>query len=94
METIYVIIENGDPYPCVYKTYDQAIAAVKAKHKEELEEELRWLEELEEELRWLEENPGDHGCNEVDVPEAASGPSYLYIEKGIHIYIHRLPVLK
>lgn len=82
METIYVVIENGDPYLVAYKTYNQAIAAVKAKHKDEIEEELRWLEE----------NPGDHGCNDVDVPEAASGLSRLYIEKGIHIEIHKLPI--
>lgn len=82
METIYVVIENGDPYLVAYKTYADAVAAVKAKHKEEIEEELSWLEE----------NPGDHGCNEVDVPEAASGLSRLYIEKGIHIEIHKLPI--
>jgi hypothetical protein len=28
----------------------------------------------------------------VDVPESATGLSRLYIEKGIHIEIHKLPV--
>jgi hypothetical protein len=83
MYIIYVVIENGDPYPIAYNTYYQAIEAVKTKHKEEIEEELRWLEE----------NPGQHGCNDVDVRESASGISRLYIEKGIHIEIHRLPVV-
>jgi hypothetical protein len=36
----------------------------------------------------IEENP----INVIDVPEAKEGPSHLYIEKGISIYIHRLPV--
>lgn len=80
---IYVVIENGDPYPVAYNTYGAAVAAVNLKHKEEIEEELRWLEE----------NPGQHGCNDVNVPEAVSGISRLYIEKGIHIEIHRLPVV-
>ena len=36
-------------------------------------------------------NPGYHGCNEVDVPEAKEGSTLtrLYIEKGIHIEIHK-----
>jgi hypothetical protein len=33
-------------------------------------------------------------CHEVDVPEAKKGPSHLYIEKGIHIEIHKLPILQ
>jgi len=32
-------------------------------------------------------------CNEVDVVENPNGKTYLYIEKGIHIYIHKLPVI-
>ena len=76
---IYVVIENGDPYPLAYMNYTAAVDAVKLKHKEAIEEELK-------------ENEGFPGCNEVDVPEAAQGPSRLYIEKGIHIEIHKLPV--
>jgi hypothetical protein len=63
--------------------YTAAVDAVKLKHKEAIEEELKWLQE----------NEGYHGCNDVDVPEAAQGPSRLYIEKGIHIEIHKLPVV-
>jgi len=80
---IYVVIENGDPYPVAYMNYTAAIDAVKLNHKEEIEEELKWLKE----------NEGEIGCNEVDVPEAKQGPSRLYIEKGIHIEIHKLPVV-
>jgi hypothetical protein len=63
--------------------YTAAVDAVKLKHKEAIEEELEWLNQ----------NEGYGGCNEVDVPEAAQGPSRLYIEKGIHIEIHKLPVI-
>jgi len=83
MESVYVVIENGDTYPYVYRTYQEAVDAVKIKHKEAIDEELRWIEE----------NGGHPGCNEVDVPESESGLSHLYIEKGIHIEIHKLPIL-
>ena len=79
--SIYIVIENGDPYPDAYKSYKEAVDAVKAKHKEAIDKELEWLEM----------NPGYHGCNEVDVPEAKEGSTLtrLYIEKGIHIEIHK-----
>ena len=80
MAFVYVTIENGDPYPVAYTTYEQAVAAVKLKHKETLDEDLKYLEEYGE------------SCHEVDVPEAKNGPTYLYIEKGISIYIYKLPV--
>ena len=76
---IYIVIENGDPYPDAYRSYKEAVDAIKAKHKESIDEELKWLEE----------NPGYQGCNEIDVPEAQEGHSRLYIEKGIHIEIHK-----
>lgn len=77
--SIYIVIENGDPYPDAYKSYKEAVDAVKVKHKEAIDDELEWLKK----------NPGDHGCNEIDVPEAKEGHSHLYIEKGIHIEIHK-----
>ena len=76
MESVYVVIENGVPYPVAYTTYKQALDAVKTKYKDDLE---------------LDEGP-DSVCD-VNVPENATGVMYLYIEKAIHIYIHRLPVL-
>jgi hypothetical protein len=82
MDFIYVVIENGDPYPVAYKTYDQAVESVKIKHKEMLDEDLKYHEKFGE------------SCHEVDVPEAKKGPSYLYIEKEIHIEIHKLPILQ
>jgi hypothetical protein len=79
----YVIIEYSDefrgPYPELYNTYEEAAAAVKAKHKEELD-------------RQIEEAQGYPIASEVDVPENPSGKTDLYVEKGIAIEIHKLPV--
>jgi len=35
----------------------------------------------------------ENDCNSVDEPEGENY-TYLYIEKGIHIYIYRLPVMR
>ena len=32
-------------------------------------------------------------ASEVNVEESATGVTYLYIEKGINIYIYKLPIL-
>ena len=82
METVYTVVENGDAYPLAFTTYKQAVNAVKAKHKERLNEDER-----------SNENQGEVSCNEIDVPEAKERITRLYIEKGIHIEIHRLPVI-
>jgi hypothetical protein len=79
MDFVYVVIENGDPYPVVYMKYNEAVAAVKLKYKEEIEEDLKYAEDGE-------------SIHEVDVPESKVGYSKLYIEKGIHIEIHKLPL--
>ena len=78
MNAMYVVIENGDPYPNAYTSFTSAVETVKVKYKEVAEE--------------LREADGSI-CSEVDVPENTKGPTYLYIEKGIHIYIYKLPVL-
>ncbi len=79
---IYTVVENGDAYPLAYSTYKQAVTAVKTKHKEVLDEDKR-----------SNENQGEVSCNEIDVPEAKERITRLYIEKGIHIEIHRLPII-
>ena len=81
MDFVYVVIENGDPYPVAYKRYNDAVAAVKLKYKETLEEDLKYAEYGE-------------SIHEVDVPESKESYSKLYIEKGIHIEIHKLPIQK
>ena len=87
MEFVYSIVENGESYPNAYKTYMSAVFAVKEKHKEYLEEQLKSLECLEC-LTHIENILSD-----INVPEnVESGKTYLYIEKGIHIFIYKLPI--
>ena len=83
MENVYVVVENGDPYNAVYTRYALAVSAVKLQHKDEIDEELQWLED----------NNVCCGCNVVDIPENKEGVMGLYIEKGIAIYIYRLPIM-
>ena len=75
----YVVIEDGDPYEILFTSYEQAVATVKIRHREMLE-----ADELREE--------GFSSVCEVNVPEDPRGKTYLYIEKGIHIFIYRFKV--
>ena len=82
MLTIYIVVENGEPYRKVYQSYEKAVADIKEKYKGLLETEL-------------EECYGNHKLMASDVlyvNEDNSGITYLYIEKGIHFYIYKLPV--
>jgi hypothetical protein len=78
MQFIYIVIENGDPYLEAYSTYNDAVIAVKLKHKEILEED--------------EDEGGFDSVHVVDTPELNVGPTILYIEKGIHIEIHKFKI--
>jgi len=81
MNAVYVVVENGEPYKIAYASFDSAAAAVKERHREELEAQLL-------------EAAGGPICTELDVPEnMVTGKTYLYVEKEIHIYIYKLPVL-
>ena len=81
MAAVYVVVENGQPYKVAYATFESAAAAAKEKHKEEVEAQLR-------------DADGGPICTDLDVPEnKVTGKTYLYVEKEIHIYIHKLPVL-
>jgi hypothetical protein len=81
MQSFYIIIENGDPYPTAYKSYAAAVNAVKDKHCECLFDKIKELGSLED----IESTLAD-----VNPPEnTETNKTYLYIEKGIHIYIHR-----
>jgi hypothetical protein len=80
MNVIYVVIENGNPYDSAYTTFASALLAVQETHKETIEEQLK-------------EANGEPICSDIDVPEDTTGKTYMYIEKGIHIYIHKLPFL-
>ena len=77
---VYIIIENGDPYENVYSTFASAVDKVKEKYQETIDEQRKEAE-------------GESICSEIDIPEdLLSGKTYLYVEKGIHIYIYRLPI--
>jgi hypothetical protein len=81
MSIVYVVVENGEPYKLAYTSFESAAAAVKEKYKEEVEAQLR-------------EGGGGPICSDLDAPEnKVTGKTYLYVEKEIHIYIYKLPVL-
>jgi hypothetical protein len=80
MSSVYVVIENGEPYENVYTSYASAAAAAKEKYAEEIAYQIR-------------QSNGYPICSDIDVPEAATGTTYLYVEKGIHIYIYKLPIV-
>jgi len=85
MEFIYVVVENGEAYPAAYTNYAAAVAAAKAKHKELLEERIK-------EVHYLEDI--EHILSDINVAEnLKTGTTLLYIEKGINIYVHRLPIV-
>jgi predicted fused transcriptional regulator/phosphomethylpyrimidine kinase len=80
MSSVYVVIENGEPYANVYTSFASAKAAVNAKYAEEIAEQIR-------------ESEGYPICSKIDEPENIStGITYLYVEKGIQIYIYKLPI--
>ena len=87
MSFVYVVVENSDSEPPAGGVYPVAFTSFyKAK-----EAALKpYLEDLNRER---EEAMGERMASEVDVPENPSGPTQLYIEKGINIYIHKLPVM-
>ena len=76
MNVVYVVIEP-EVNPVAYATFAQAKASVLEKYREELEEQAA---------------DGSPMASDVGAEESATGVTYLYIEKGINIYIHRLPV--
>lgn len=79
MTSVYVVIENGIPYANVYTSFASAAATVKEKYAEEIAKQIKEAE-------------GYPICSEIDVPEdIVTGKTYLYVEKGIHIYIYKLP---
>ena len=80
MSSVYVVIENGEPYKNVYTSFTSAATTVKEKYAEIIAEEKREMD-------------GHPICSEIDVPEnTLTGSTYLYVEKGIHIYIYKLAI--
>ena len=81
MEFIYIVIENGEAYPNAYKTYKAAVKAVNIKHQEELDSQIEELPEYKNSI-----------IADVNPEESGNGTTQLYIEKGIAILIHKLPI--
>lgn len=82
MNHVYVVVENGEAYPLAYKMYKQAVSAAKLKNAELLD------------ANRADANIHDYEpADEMDVEESATGTTQLYIEKGINILIHKLPVV-
>ena len=76
---VYVVIENGDPYENVYLSFASAVAKVKEKYQKTIDEQIN-------------EQGGGPICSEIDTLEdTLTDKTYLYVEKGIHIYIYKLP---
>lgn len=76
---VYIVVENGEAYSAAYTTYAKAKAAVLAKHRETLDEQLQEF--------------GADMASDVNVKEnKETNETLLYIEKGINILIKRLPV--
>ena len=82
MEYVFIVVENGEAYPQAYKTYADALADVKEKYREIIEDQINEMVGFLEEIETIIAN--------INVPE--SDRSHLYIEKGINIIIQRLPV--
>ena len=78
----YVVVENGEPYPDAFKTYKQAVAAVKEKHASTIEDHIRQMGDLAS----IEGILAD-----INVPEGPNKTN-LYIEKGINIVIYLFTV--
>ena len=84
MATVYVVVENGELYPIIYKTYVSARSAVTAKYVVELTAEREDVEEMDD--------PSYGVVSVVDIDEDETGTTQLYIEKGINIIIQRYNV--
>jgi hypothetical protein len=77
---VYIVIENDTPYPNAFTSYEKAAEAVRANYKAEIDEDTYYKEN------------GMQIVNELFTEESPTGVSRMYVEKGIHIEIHRLPV--
>jgi len=84
MEYIYIVVENGEPYPLSFKNYKLAVEAVKKKHKHYLEEQIK----EQYDLVMIELILADINVSE----NIEKNMTQLYIEKGINIEIHKLPI--
>ena len=78
--SVYIIVENGEPYLTAFKTFASAAAVVDAWYRKTIKEEIK-------------ESDGGPICSDIDVPEHVSGITRLYVEKGINIIIYKVPLV-
>lgn len=78
--SVYIIVENGEPYLVAFKSFASAAAAVDAKYREIVEEQKK-------------ESDGGPICSDIYLPEHVSGITRLYVEKGINIIIYKVPLV-
>jgi hypothetical protein len=78
----YIVVENGEPYPEAYKTFAKAVAAVKEKNREAIEDQINDIRRLEE---------IEHILANVNTPEGVK-QTHLYVEKGINITIYKMSI--
>lgn len=88
MSFVYVVIENSDSEPVgggvfdtAFRTFGEAKAAVFAKYKDILDAEKKFAEENELDM-----------ISNTNATESLTRYTLIYIEKGINIYIHKLPI--
>ena len=81
MAIVYVVVENGELYQILYRTYEAARSAVTTKYIVELTLERDDVEEMDD--------PSYSMVSVVDIDEDETGTTQLYIEKGINIIIQR-----
>jgi hypothetical protein len=87
MSFVYIVVMNSDEelpgggvFPTAYTNFEEAKVAALEKYQDELNQERMEF--------------GKNMASDVDGPESKSGLTHLYIEKGINIYIHKLPIKK
>ena len=88
MGSVYIIEESSDSeriiYPAAYTSYEKALAVVKTKFKEFLDEDAK-----EPDLTMRAADPVN-----FNAPESADGTTQLYIENNkTNIFIRRLPIV-
>ena len=86
MAIVYVVVENGELYQILYRTYEAARSAVTTKYIVELTLERDDVEEMDDPYYGM--------VSVVDIDENESGTTQLYIEKGINIIIQRYNVIE
>ena len=83
---VYVVVERSDEesegggvFPSAYDTFEKAKAAAIGKYQSAIDDLLQKTED-------------ESIMKDIDVSESKTGFTHIYIEKGINIFIHKLPV--